>query len=880
MKREVILLSTVLLAAALFAFFSGAVSASQVQVENYSISSEYPAGSNITGTITLGLNSVPYNSELIANRGTSSEQIIPLSEFINKQANFSKTIKYSCSPSSCNSSYSAVTGSESSSKQFSLAANQQKILGMLITGKKVSPNTIKDFSFNVTSDAPAATSSQLTVTPLNDSSIAWSANKPSGEFGGAYHEGCYNSSASLQAGSIGTLPYCEQIILPPAPLVELGATLSGSGSSGLKMHLEDSNRNQLGSCTIPAGKYSGTDKICIVKNKAGDNTTVNGGTYFACVNSSSDNSGYSITYEQQDPICGFQGISSPYFTADYPIFAILGTFAPVGSVVINDSTIPNIESSVDTYLKNNYNYSCPAPEGCTIPIVIKGAQSQNIKISNAAVTATIAYTATQNFNGLYGIDLSSATLSTNGNQNFSLAAAGFSVGTASGNQNFNLDFYNGTSYVPLFSKTINIIKVPQPASISPTITAAGVSVPFTVSVNNFGANASITKYLWNFGDGQTITTAANTTEHSYNKVGAFNMEVTIVGVQGLSSTANFTITTTTPKGAADALLKQKIDGMKSLQDQINNYSAFIQGSLNDLLNLNNISLQLTTLKDASLANMSDAKYILLIKELSALNVPTIKESVDASSVPFVPNKNDINLDALKSTGGYYDPTEQSKYIDAIDAWEHSNVSITMNYKEFSTVYDNSEGVLMSAVELHVVPESSGYLFIPSFDNIKFNGAFQKAGSYYYTPLSAGNPETLSFSTTQSLDPTKLPIFFSPSLDSISIPGEAAKTNWWVILAFIIIGIVVAGGIAYVILGKWYQKRYESYLFKNKNDLYNIVTYIHSAKVRGIKNNEIEKTLRSSSWTSEQISYVMKKYAGKGVGLPGFIKRMKDVRIRR
>ena len=72
------------------------------------------------------------------------------------------------------------------------------------------------------------------------------------------------------------------------------------------------------------------------------------------------------------------------------------------------------------------------------------------------------------------------------------------------------------------------------------------------------------------------------------------------------------------------------------------------------------------------------------------------------------------------------------------------------------------------------------------------------------------------------------------------------------------------------MGKWYQKKYESYLFKNKNDLFNMITYIHGAKHRGISNDEIERKLRKSHWSSEQISYIMKKYAGKKVGLPGFV----------
>jgi phage anti-repressor protein len=72
---------------------------------------------------------------------------------------------------------------------------------------------------------------------------------------------------------------------------------------------------------------------------------------------------------------------------------------------------------------------------------------------------------------------------------------------------------------------------------------------------------------------------------------------------------------------------------------------------------------------------------------------------------------------------------------------------------------------------------------------------------------------------------------------------------------------------YLVLRAWYNKRYENYLFKNKNDLYNIATYITTAKRRGIPDKEIIENLKKSGWNSEQIRYAMRKYAGKKTGMP-------------
>jgi len=70
----------------------------------------------------------------------------------------------------------------------------------------------------------------------------------------------------------------------------------------------------------------------------------------------------------------------------------------------------------------------------------------------------------------------------------------------------------------------------------------------------------------------------------------------------------------------------------------------------------------------------------------------------------------------------------------------------------------------------------------------------------------------------------------------------------------------------VVLQEWYKKKYENYLFKNKNDLYNMVNYVNNSKKRGLKNKEIADNLKKAKWSSEQVKYVMKKYAGKRTGM--------------
>jgi len=79
-------------------------------------------------------------------------------------------------------------------------------------------------------------------------------------------------------------------------------------------------------------------------------------------------------------------------------------------------------------------------------------------------------------------------------------------------------------------------------------------------------------------------------------------------------------------------------------------------------------------------------------------------------------------------------------------------------------------------------------------------------------------------------------------------------------------LLFAGIIAYIILQKWYKRRYEDYLFKNKNDLYNLLHYIEAQRKKGVHESEIHYKLKNSGWNSEQIKYATRKHSGLRTGM--------------
>ena len=92
-------------------------------------------------------------------------------------------------------------------------------------------------------------------------------------------------------------------------------------------------------------------------------------------------------------------------------------------------------------------------------------------------------------------------------------------------------------------------------------------------------------------------------------------------------------------------------------------------------------------------------------------------------------------------------------------------------------------------------------------------------------------------------------------------------------------LVFAIGV-FIFLKIWYKKKYENYLFPNKNDLYNLITFVQTEKGKGLSEIEIRSKLKRSSWTGEQANYVVKKYAGKKIGMLGFGSGKKVVQNRR
>jgi hypothetical protein len=107
---------------------------------------------------------------------------------------------------------------------------------------------------------------------------------------------------------------------------------------------------------------------------------------------------------------------------------------------------------------------------------------------------------------------------------------------------------------------------------------------------------------------------------------------------------------------------------------------------------------------------------------------------------------------------------------------------------------------------------------------------------------------------------------SGEIDDDQISKKTEKKEWYteiwflVILAILIVLLILF--LLWFLLRRKNKKSKEEKLFKNKNNLFNIMSYINNVKRKGMPDDQVKTNLKRSGWTPAQISYAMKKYSGK------------------
>jgi len=101
---------------------------------------------------------------------------------------------------------------------------------------------------------------------------------------------------------------------------------------------------------------------------------------------------------------------------------------------------------------------------------------------------------------------------------------------------------------------------------------------------------------------------------------------------------------------------------------------------------------------------------------------------------------------------------------------------------------------------------------------------------------------------------------------VKISSEENEDNRWLFFILIIFFLCIISFVIYIIMQEWYKRKYETHLFKNRNNLYNLIKYIENAKKKNLTDNQIYSKLKKTGWKSEQINYALNKQSGKRTGM--------------
>jgi PKD repeat protein len=89
------------------------------------------------------------------------------------------------------------------------------------------------------------------------------------------------------------------------------------------------------------------------------------------------------------------------------------------------------------------------------------------------------------------------------------------------------------------SVSVTLTATPNPVSISSALQQGLVN--FTASTAGFGTGVAVQSYVWDFGNGQGLTSTGNTINHRYSTPGNFVASVTVFTTTGTSGVAYVTV---------------------------------------------------------------------------------------------------------------------------------------------------------------------------------------------------------------------------------------------------------------------------------------------------------------------------------------------------
>jgi len=555
----------------------------------YSIASEYSAGSSISGWINISLDEEPANSKFESNFEDSIElqELLDLDSYV-----------YTCDPENCLSSF-ATTGNPSEEIQFIMSLNQEKPVGFVLDGII---DEIYSATITIRSDAIESCDNQLKIDIFNDKIIDATNNKIKNRVcAGTRNYSCFNPTALSSDFLLNNNKlYCNRISLSDSPGYNIGAWLiekqgEGIDKSATMSVYELEGNDRITDCEIDPDDVVSNDgnevscEINIESFYGKENTE-----YYLCVSGA----GFYTTGHTANPGCGMYQFAPnnqyPEISA-YNLFIEGKKFDDVGNIIIdneygNDQT--TFAYKIEQYVKSNYGEEMDCTEKCIIPInLISGVNSQTITVKDLEVYYE-SNLGSPTLDEIYLLSEDTPKISSDF-QKLDISLGNFKVPTEIGEHTFQLSL-DGDNII---DEEIEIKEIARIQTILPTTTAAEVPTKFTaVFEEEEDDEIDISSFKWEFGNGDSELTTINSVLYTYNKSGTYPLKLTIEDSEGISSSETFDILVKIPIDAVKDSIKTKKSQLTNIILKINSFEPFYKNAIEDVINLTDINVKLTKIE--------------------------------------------------------------------------------------------------------------------------------------------------------------------------------------------------------------------------------------------------------------------------------------------
>ncbi len=845
---------------AFFFMFVLPLVAASVTLHNESIIRTYVGGATIQGMINISFSQEPANALL----SSSIPGGMSLLDFL-QAAKTKSGVDYNCNIQSCETTYASTDETVSA---VNIGEDEQAI-GFVLYGKDV---TIQAADFLIASEIPESCSPQLNLLALNDNEtmIANSRYVFNTTRCQKSITGCFSSAldeSDYKFVTLSTTNYCNNVTLEPAPAYYFETdVLTAANTSSIVIKLFGAETESLGSCTTYVAGTGNQKTGCIINY-----SIVKQGNYFMCIAAKESKNEYEVRFETKDSVCGGAGVGKTT-SGDYELRAIPLPYSPLTNVSIAKSyksaTANTLAQKADYYIEKVYARDCST--GCVIPFVLNRV-AQTVSLQNIS----ILYIAEENRitdRTLYRVNKQAPVLTSNHALSIDIAAARFVLPVTARGGRFTFHIGNKN----LLGTGILLNVTPGfDFDIVPRIVLPGVTTTFSALTNE-----NISESVWDFGDGSKVNSNGTSATHLYLTGNNYTIRATLKNMAGVIVTRQSDILIGDPRESFSYLFNTTQAAVGNITARIARLPSNLQPIVNAKLNTSSWNAEIKKIQSASVQAANNSEYASLVQQLLLLSVPSDVAVGESGKIPIMFGLDKIDADFVQTLANASVPEEQESTLRAnlID-WNRRSYGGDVSFSIISAADKDGE-ITPLLTHFVVTPEAKAsaqgtiyfvidrprelitFLGNPDVRALTGDSISGVAVRYIRQPIE--------FYLEGGVQYQELGAHFAPALDVLGSYEESEPlqpkeypTRW---VIFWIAMLIIFTGIAYIILQEWYKRHYENYLFRNPDDLYNVLTFIDNSRASGMEDNAIRKNLHDNSWSGEQINYALKKIDGKRTGM--------------